>query len=1671
MIGKKLVSVISVLSLSAGLVSVPAAAYVGTDENLLVSEDFENPMYSEGMSLKLVSSEWTVKDSNEGDSVTVEKDPVTGSMAAKITQKFYEKKQSGNPETGFEIPIPTVNEGTVETSFKIRCDSPTSVLGQSFIFDSDNNRCGTFYQYKQSIFAEDIKNYLIDLASDKYVSFVITYDMTNNKYDIKCSNGSKEYTFAQDKEIKDISALKFMISANWTNTAEGYINQSTQTPPVYWVDDISVRIKSLEVSQFQRSENDFYIMFNDEPADTFINTDWFEMYCEDEKLSDYTVTKLSSDAKTVLVSMNSIKKYGANYTLKVKSGIAAANGSTKALSEDFSKTIKIIAPNVIAKENFDSYKEGLKLSEINNGWIISDSNEGDSVTVEKDPKNNTNAVKITQSKQTPAQSGNPYTGFKIDFPAQTSGIVEMKFKLRCDAQTALLNPELVTGKGGFGSAAVYIYQTLGDVYFDRSLTKYIGKRLVSDTYVDFDIIFNLDDKKVTVNGKESSYAVSEVSSLNFRISANWGEGGEGWMSSEGDPVYWVDDISIEKKCIDVTEISNSGREFYVDFNTEPADSSLTNEFFKIYSKGSEMSDVTIRKDETDPKRVILSLKDAAEYDVFYNVVLKSGIKAANTSYMDTFADSEKAFTVKSQTELVNESFNDIDDIAAAHSDWTVKENGGGAVSVENDPMTGDKALKIVNPEGNMSENGIIIPFESKKSGKVKISYKLRTDNNSSLLTGFTLTGANDYNRAAYLQFKNDLYLYGAIKWQDYKFTTMSDKYQKIDITADLDNGTYSAAVDGIIRFKNVPLSNSDTTADLAKIKMLISDNYNAWGASEAFKTGLSGDGVYWIDDISAYSYTYPEIVDSSVANGAEKVACDSVLTYRFDRDIAGVDYSNLHVYKNGMLLGEDEYRTQYSDRTVTVTIADGLQYATDYEIVFDNTIESVTGEKCKDSYIFKFTTEDNPDAVLLAEAVNANGAVIEDLSEYKGEKINVKASINPNLDGYTFIAVIKDSKGVIKDAALTNSENVKDSQVTLELDVPQDADENYVVQGFIWDSVSQKPLQNRLDLVKKNSNLKIYVSIAAESGGDGSIERPFNDLTAARDYARTQKTQSSRAEIIIKSGTYNITDGFSLGEEDNYTLYRAYGNDTPVLSGGNVLSLSDFSVSDDARLKDEVKGKVYKINLSEKGIEAPKLNIIGHSTEELKSAGFSAGSTDSIVTANGAMLRPARYPNEGYMTVKSVLQNGSAANKQPMKFSVDTDTSKWGDKNAMVFGYWYYDWSDQSAPVASIENNVITTTVPSGYGIREGQKFYIYNLLEELDVPGEWYYDKETGDFFIYPPENCRQITVCSKSCNLIDIFGAQSIELRGLSLENSGYDGISIRNSKYVTVSNCEVKNTAGYGIKAYGNNIAVLENTVHSTGTSGIGTGGGNTATLTPCANVIRGNRIYDTSKIVTRYTPNLRIEGVGVKAEMNKLYNAPHCAVIFGGNDHVIAKNEIYNVLCDSSDSGAIYSGRSMIRRGTEITENYIHDLKTSSGYGLIYGIYLDDCMSGISMRKNRFENISGTGIFINGGRNNEAADNVFINISENGIELSTAGMTDWYGNDEKFINTMGLSDGVYKSTPYLKYPGLYNILEDDVRMPKYNVIKRNSYTDCKDGVVIKIFDAVTNEKTVRDVNTVE
>ena len=54
---------------------------------------------------------------------------------------------------------------------------------------------------------------------------------------------------------------------------------------------------------------------------------------------------------------------------------------------------------------------------------------------------------------------------------------------------------------------------------------------------------------------------------------------------------------------------------------------------------------------------------------------------------------------------------------------------------------------------------------------------------------------------------------------------------------------------------------------------------------------------------------------------------------------------------------------------------------------------------------------------------------------------------------------------------------------------------------------------------------------------------------------------------------------------------------------------------------------------------------------------------------------------------------------------------------------------------------------------------------------------------------------------------------------------------------------------------------------------------------------------------YSQGVSIQGVGNRAAHNLIHNAPHNAIIFGGNDHVIEFNEIHDVVLESDDQGGV------------------------------------------------------------------------------------------------------------------------------------------------------------------------
>jgi len=104
---------------------------------------------------------------------------------------------------------------------------------------------------------------------------------------------------------------------------------------------------------------------------------------------------------------------------------------------------------------------------------------------------------------------------------------------------------------------------------------------------------------------------------------------------------------------------------------------------------------------------------------------------------------------------------------------------------------------------------------------------------------------------------------------------------------------------------------------------------------------------------------------------------------------------------------------------------------------------------------------------------------------------------------------------------------------------------------------------------------------------------------------------------------------------------------------------------------------------------------------------------------------------------------------------------------------------------------------------------------------------------------------------------------------------------------------------------------------------------------------------------------------------IHDAPHAAILFGGNEILIEGNEIHRACLETGDVGAIYAGRDYTYRGNVIRRNFIHHMG-GVGCGSM-GVYMDDCVSGTRIVENVLWECQ-HGIFLGGGRDFEVENNV-------------------------------------------------------------------------------------------------
>ena len=588
--------------------------------------------------------------------------------------------------------------------------------------------------------------------------------------------------------------------------------------------------------------------------------------------------------------------------------------------------------------------------------------------------------------------------------------------------------------------------------------------------------------------------------------------------------------------------------------------------------------------------------------------------------------------------------------------------------------------------------------------------------------------------------------------------------------------------------------------------------------------------------------------------------------------------------------------------------------------------------------------------------------------------------------------------------------------------------------GFSVFTQPQKKLINDADF---------YVSTKGSDDNDGSFSAPFKTIKKAS--GAVEKLVSSgtkkyeKITVAVMAGEYAesdiLFDEKGSGSEGTPVTYTAYGDGEVIVNGGMTLKSEDFeNVSGEAaeRLNKDVVNNVKILDLSKYNLTVDdygKLKSVGGFTTEKYYDG-AAEVTACELFFNNSRMELAKYPNEGNLKEGEVLDKSDCYEPNPPgptdetwlerrnqrggTFVMDDETynrvKSWKTtENVWVFGYFFWDWADMSTPIAKIDDSQksLTTKYCSKYGFREGGIYHFYNVLEELDAPGEYYIDRENNILYFYPPEDLKESDVMlSVTDKNIFTFSekAQYISINGITIQGTRGNAVGMLGQN-CSLTNCNIKNAAGVGVEMKGMNNTIQSCEINAIGKDGIILESGDRETFTYGNNVVDNNSIHDYGEVQKSAVAAVTLVGIGNKISHNEIYNAPQTAIHFTGNENIIEYNNIHDVVLQSSDAGAIYTGFNYSTYGNVVRYNSIYNI--GSGDFTPNAIYFDENTSGQTAYGNVLINIPGYAFLIGGGRDNKVTDNLIIN-AQKGIDYDDRAY-DGYHNDGWYGKNVKETDG--------------------------------------------------------------
>lgn len=466
---------------------------------------------------------------------------------------------------------------------------------------------------------------------------------------------------------------------------------------------------------------------------------------------------------------------------------------------------------------------------------------------------------------------------------------------------------------------------------------------------------------------------------------------------------------------------------------------------------------------------------------------------------------------------------------------------------------------------------------------------------------------------------------------------------------------------------------------------------------------------------------------------------------------------------------------------------------------------------------------------------------------------------------------------------------------------------------------------------------------------------PFATIEKARDAIRELKAKQSVAKpvtVMIRAGTYFLDKALVFMPQDSGTkscpiIYTAHPGEKPILSGGRKITEPWKTYKD----------KILVCNI--KNVKDGKWIF-------------------RQLFADGKRQSRSRIPNQGFYKMEKPTdkiafkyEKGNFKNWQNLNDVEVIVCHSWNESRLLI-----NEINEQEKIVKFVDAKARHPINWSGATLNQ---YYIENVLEGLDEPGEWYLDKHTGKLYYRPTRKIEDSEIIAPVLNQLMRFQGnaekneyvQYITVSGLTfsdtdwiLPEKGYpdcgdvgdivepSAITLDGVRYCTLKDNLIKNVGTYAIEVNGHGNKITGNKIFDVGSGGI-----ITRSFSKEQNIISYNHIHHCG-VVFHSAVGINIDDGGGIISHNLIHDMPHSGIYtrhwstrnqpLGRRNQqqglIIEYNEIYNCSQILDDTGGIFVRDSDII----IRNNLIHDVYCQ-GRCPGWGIYL-----GCETRNTKVEN---------------------------------------------------------------------------------------------------------------------